>query len=121
MDSVLDSEIAWKEFYVEVLGPTFPEDKCGRYIHINPDLGYGPPALDENGRMLEVQAATETVLKTRANQVKIQEIAHRLVASTFYFQKSLLKENERDDTWYCKGKRINCLLFLSVAKAAQAP
>jgi hypothetical protein len=118
MDSVLDSEIAWKEFYAEVLGPAFPEDNCGRYIRINPDLGYGPPALDEKERMLEVQAAANTALKTHDNQVKVQETAHRLVASTFYFQKSLPKQNESDDTWYCQGERIACLLFLSITKTA---
>jgi hypothetical protein len=121
MDSVLDSEIAWKEFYAEVLGPTFPEDNCGRYIRINPDLGYGLPALDEKERMLEVQIAASTALKTHDNQVKIQETAHRLIASTFYFQKSLPKQSGSDDNWYCQGERVVCLLFLSVTNTAQVP
>jgi hypothetical protein len=55
-----------------------------RYIRINPDLGENVPRLDDVSMMEEVERKTSRYLKQ--NRELVKETAHRLIASTFFFE-----------------------------------
>jgi hypothetical protein len=103
MDSVLDAERMWSEFLGRVLGP-FPDKKDNRrYIRINPDLGEKVPHLDEKGRLGELQKLTEKWLNKKENRETIRRIAHRLIASSFYFEVEKLEAKHQADDFHCSG------------------
>ena len=54
---------------------------------MNVDLGEEPPDLDETSKMRSLQEKVQKLLKTNSYQDMIENIAHRLIASTFYFMK----------------------------------
>jgi hypothetical protein len=78
-----DAERAWASLKLNVLRDG-SESKAKHYIRLNPDLGKAPPAPDNKQ---EIQALQDNVRKGLQNSQKalaLRNIAHRLVASTFY-------------------------------------
>ena len=88
--STLDSEKTWRS-YMNVLHP--PPSHKARYIRINPQLKENPPSLDEVERLPYIQ---EVVREMLATDVSIQNVALRLIASSFYFEKSQAVELKSD-------------------------
>lgn len=89
VDNMTDSELAWHNFSLDVF--RFNKDPFieTRYQRINPHLGSNPPPMDRVDRIEEVQNRTHFQLRNREKFVqKIREISSRLVASSFYFEKS---------------------------------
>lgn len=82
MNDVLDAEKSWKKFHDTIR----KEEISDRYVRINPELNYAPPALDEKDKMWSLEADTKRSL-TSINP-SIVDIADRLVASCFYFEKA---------------------------------
>lgn len=82
MDSVVKAELEWHEF-VNLIGNDTNEGD-NRYIRINPDIRSDPPPWDAVQQIEELQHATQTALRTNL-RAEIRSVAHRLVASTFYF------------------------------------
>ena len=80
--SALDSEKAWHS-YMNVLQP--PSNHRSKYIRINPQLNEDPPRLDDVERMSYIQDVVREML---ISDDKIQKVALRLIASSFYFEKS---------------------------------
>lgn len=95
--SSLDSEKAWRS-YMEVLNP--PPNQKARYIRINPQLNENPPGLDEVDRLPYIQ---EVVRGMSSTNVSIQDVALRLIASSFYFEKSQPVELSSDGSIHVKG------------------
>ena len=89
--SSLDSEKTWKEFLNR-----FPStDKfTDRYIRLNLPLDKDPPRLDNVRAMSELQEITRSRYTMRRDEVKA--IADRLLATTFYFERTSdsARENE---------------------------
>ncbi|KAM0714927.1 hypothetical protein Q7P37_009392 [Cladosporium fusiforme] len=82
-EEILDAEFAWTKFK-EKLERDKTEAKSNRYIRLNPDLGKTPPAPDSRHEMDSVQNNVRKWLQ-RPNIAKaMRNIAHRLVASSFY-------------------------------------
>ena len=102
--STLDSEKTWRS-YIDILDP--PLSQKGRYVRINPQLEEDPPRLDEVDRLPYIQEAVRDMLST---DVTIQNIALRLIASSFYFEKSHAVDLASESSIHIKG-----LLFESLA------
>ena len=93
-DNMINSELAWQNFTLDV--SKFHEDSYieTRYQRINPDLGSNPPPMDKVENIKEVQNKTRHELRNQEKSIqKIREISSRLVASSFYFEKSSKPEN----------------------------
>lgn len=89
VDNMTNSELAWHNFSLDVF--KFNKDVFiqARYQRINPDLGSSPPPMDRVDRIEEVRNKTHDQLRNREKFIrKIREISSRLVASSFYFEKS---------------------------------
>ena len=95
--SGLDSEKTWRS-YMSVLHPA-PTQKA-RYIRINPQLKENPPSLDEVDRLPYIQEVVREMSRTDAN---IQNVALRLIASSFYFEKFHPVELASDGSVHIKG------------------
>jgi hypothetical protein len=106
IDNILDTEIAWRNFTSDAVGGN--PDLQGKYQRINPEIGFDPPRLDETSKLPDLQRAVQQKL-TRDSALISQttEIAHRLVASSFYFDKSTMPLNSREDNLCCYGKDSN--------------
>ena len=93
----LDSEMAW-ENYLSVLQP--PMAYRSRYVRLNPQLMEDPPALDEVSRMQFIQDLTRDKFH---DDHRIQRVARKLIASSFYFEKSAPAESKEGYGFQCKG------------------
>lgn len=102
--SSLDSEKTWHS-YMNVLHP--PTNQKARYVRINPQLRENPPGLDEVERLPYIQ---EVVREMSSTDVSIQNVALRLIASSFYFEKSHAVELASDGSVGIKG-HISCRLL----------
>lgn len=87
MESVLDAEQTWREFRKDVVGNSSPIQEK-RYMRINPKTSMRTPKLDEKTKVIDLQEDVKNRLKTHGMRMKIEKVAHRLVASSFYFDKS---------------------------------
>ena len=95
--STLDSEKAWHS-YMNVLQP--PSNHRSKYIRINPQLNEDPPRLDEVERMSYIQDMVREMLMS---DDKIQKVALRLIASSFYFEKSQSSDVTSDGKVQIRG------------------
>jgi len=103
VDNILNSEQLWNEFRTWVLD-TKAGSEGSRYTRINPKLGYLPPRLDEKNQLERLRTTVIDKLRnTNSYRLRIARIVHRLVASTFYFEK---RESPREYDGYhlCKGE-----------------
>lgn len=85
------------------------EIRC-RYMRINPELLVKLPKFDDVQRMTSVEQETAEVL--RQNRQDIVEAAHRLVASTFFFEKDAGSVKQGPTGYTCTGS-IFCRFRLS--------
>lgn len=71
-----------------------------RYQRLNPIFDEDPPALDNVGCMNKIR------IKTRASMqgdTALNRAAHRLLATSFYFEKTIPIDNMPDGTVQCTG------------------
>lgn len=54
--------------------------------------------------MKDLQSYMVNELKKLSNQIMIEDVAHRLIASSFYFEKTTPKENLMNESYTCSGK-----------------
>ena len=74
---------------------------------MNVNLEEDIPALDEKKKLTELQATTLRILKTSECRSMIENIAHRLIASSFYFLKNdRIDFDETSKLWICTGMRL---------------
>lgn len=106
--STLDSEKTW-ETYMSILQP--PLTYQSRYVRLNPKLDGEPPRLDEVHRMEDFKGIVRG--KWHDNQ-QIRKVAHQLIASSFYFEKSAPMESTADQIFRCRGKFVRALFFVVV-------
>ncbi len=87
VECVLDAENTWKEFRKEI--STATPSAAERYIRINPRTSYRAPKMDDKAQVYALQEEVRSKLKSHTGtRVKIRVVAHRLVASSFYFERS---------------------------------
>ena len=70
-----------------------------RMLRINPDLKSRVPRLDAVDQFDSIEYATKRYMNS--TQAKTREIVHKLVASTFFFEKESIKQV--DSQFQCKG------------------
>ncbi|KAL5397840.1 hypothetical protein PMIN03_006175 [Paraphaeosphaeria minitans] len=87
IESVLDAELTWKEFRKEIRG-NYSEIAVERYIRINPRTKDRTPKMDDKDKIHVLHDEMKKCLERSDMQNKIKMIAYRLVASSFYFEKS---------------------------------
>lgn len=109
IDSILDAEKEFKIFRLEHNHFGSPS----RYIRLNPDLGEEPPALDDKAQMRSLQATVAKLFKTPEYELMTERIAYRLIASSFYFEKTEPIEHDEVESHYiCKGALTH--IFMSM-------
>ncbi|KAK5360276.1 hypothetical protein LTS13_010366 [Exophiala xenobiotica] len=106
IDKILDAEREWQVFHAEAQNTGKSMDGGSRCIRVNLDLGKEPPALDAKTELTNLQTQVVQLLRSREYQNDIEQVAYRLVASTFYFIKDSVSAND-NGTFRCSG-RITC-------------
>jgi hypothetical protein len=109
MESTLDSELAWRDFVADVFGANNSDVNCQRYIRLNPDLKSDVPSIDAKKDLKSLQDRTIDELSSSANKRLIRSIAHRLIASSFYFEKMTPKEIHASESFVCSGMLVYCI------------
>jgi hypothetical protein len=88
MDNLINTELSWINFTTDIFTPD--QDVRSRYQRFNLDLGYEPPKMDKVDQLSVLEEQAHERLKEQGNRHKIRQIAFRLVASSFYFEKSMV-------------------------------
>lgn len=75
-----------------------------RYVRINPDLGDSVPRFDNVAMMDEIARKVPKYLR-RNDEVTdlVEETAHRLIASTFFFETDPSRIKEDRNGFWCQG------------------
>jgi hypothetical protein len=87
VESALDAEATWREFRKDVVGTT-PHAAAERYIRVNPRMKNRIPKMDDKSQIDNLQEEVINSLRTHGSHTKVKDIAQRLVASSFYFEKT---------------------------------
>lgn len=82
-EEIIDAERAWTEFKATV-APEGYESKARNFVRLNPDLGKAPPAPDNKQEIESLQDNIHKGLRGTQRAIALRNIAHRLVASSFY-------------------------------------
>ncbi|KAH9825933.1 Patatin-like phospholipase [Teratosphaeria destructans] len=83
LDDVLDAELAWVDFRSFAVKER-SEAKGRRFIRFNPDLDKDPSAPDDKKDMPHLQMTVRRRLQTPHRMAALRNVAHRLIASSFY-------------------------------------
>ncbi|KAK3115116.1 hypothetical protein LTR53_005893, partial [Teratosphaeriaceae sp. CCFEE 6253] len=101
VDDVLDAEIAWVDFRAYAVQER-SEAKGRRFIRFNPDLDREPPSQDSKGDIESLQVNVRRRLQTPHRISALRNVAHRLVASSFYLDLQSKATGEKSDQ-VCRG------------------
>lgn len=96
-DEILDAELAWQDFRAYAVRER-SEAKGRRFIRFNPDLDKEPPTADSKGDLENLQLVVRKRLQTPHRLAALKNVAHRLVASSFYLDmqsKAISDRNEQ--------------------------
>lgn len=72
-----------------------------RYVRISPELNIPAVKFDDIQRLDEIEREAEEVIQQ--NMLVIKEVAHRLIASTFFFEKDVGSVKQTASGYTCKG------------------
>lgn len=100
IESSLDSEQAWKA-YIKLVNPSC--DQKFRYQRLNLILEEAPPKLDDVDCLPKLEKSVKAQMRGNS---KVIDIAHHLVASCFFFEKTSKVNMIHDGFAVCKGKSI---------------
>ncbi|KAK1461914.1 hypothetical protein CCUS01_01504 [Colletotrichum cuscutae] len=105
-DRILSCNAIWSDFKTDILSQNshVTRDSHRRHIRVNPDLRFKVPRLDAVNELDSLERATKRYLNL--NRGKIKEIAHRLVASCFFFEKDVGSVRQVKEGFECTGKHI---------------
>jgi hypothetical protein len=87
LDNQIDCEQTWGEHFSKVSlqrNETLSRESKRRHVRINVSLKGTPPKLDDVDRILQLAKDAQSYF-SRGPEIK--EVAHRLIASCFYFKK----------------------------------
>ena len=97
MDNILDTTLAWDRFYEDVKG----SGAAHRYIRFNPGLRFPPPKLDDKKSLKQLEDEVNYSLTHPSAKESLRRIAHRLIASCFYFEKADVQPVEEEIIGLC--------------------
>lgn len=103
-DRLLSCNAIWADFKADILSQVGhpARDNHRRHIRINPDLLSKVPRLDAVGELDSLERLTKRYI--RSHMCKITEVAHRLVASCFFFEKDVGSVKPVSDGFECTGE-----------------
>ncbi|XDG06361.1 hypothetical protein ABKA04_005976 [Annulohypoxylon sp. FPYF3050] len=81
--------------------PSNMTEERRRYVRISPELNIPAVKFDDIQRIDEIEREAEEVLQQ--NMLVIKEVAHRLIASTFFFEKGVGSVKQTTSGYTCKG------------------
>jgi hypothetical protein len=111
LDGTSNCSRQWNTFHQNILGGPHYRHRA-RYMRLDPDLGFPVPKLDAVNELPAIQQAVAAHSKLQ-NHARIKEVAHRLVASTFFFEKFDSTTGEKEDgKWECDGMTSSIDKFL---------
>ncbi|KAF4554319.1 Hypothetical protein D9617_4g000720 [Elsinoe fawcettii] len=102
-EEVLQAETAWLAF--EETLPASLDANGRHYMRFNPDLDEDPPAVDDRGSLRSLRQTVRNRLKLPHRQTALQHLAHRLFATSFYFDLQS-KTVKADGSYVCKGSIV---------------
>jgi predicted acylesterase/phospholipase RssA len=105
IDDVLDAEVQWADFRAYAVKER-SEAKGRRFIRFNPDLDKEPPNQDSKHDLEHLQANVRKRLQTAHRMAALRNVAHRLVASSFYLDLQSKATAEKSEQ-VCTGS-ISC-------------
>jgi patatin-like phospholipase/acyl hydrolase len=82
-EELVDAEQSWNEFKANATGGQ-SGSKARNFVRLNPDLGTTPPAPDSKQEIESLQDLVRNGLQEKRKATALRNIAHRLVASSFY-------------------------------------
>ncbi|KAI0124847.1 hypothetical protein BJ170DRAFT_478611 [Xylariales sp. AK1849] len=100
-ESLLNCNKIWDGFIAENSHLDWSKDDHHRYIRINPEMPFKVPRLDDVSALEDIEQATTAYV--HKNMPRIREIVHRLVASTFFFEKESGSVRQLHDRFQCAG------------------
>lgn len=103
--SSLAGDKTWKDF-MEELG--LPESEKHRYHRINPEILEDLPAVDDVNQIKSLQ---NTIRKHMAGDLAIIRAALRLLATSFYFEKTMPVSRLPDGSFLFTGRKCDILCF----------
>lgn len=83
----LDAEQIWKTFRDDVVGNSSPI-VAQRFVRVNPKLIIPVPKLDDHEASGLLRNAVGNSLASAEMTMLVEKVAHRLIASSFYFDKT---------------------------------
>ncbi|KAH8665171.1 hypothetical protein BGZ60DRAFT_379045 [Tricladium varicosporioides] len=103
---MLNCDRRWEQFCDVMIRPG-SEGTPRQYIRANPELSFPVPALDDIESVPKLRQEVQKIMKRPKNKEWLRDMAYRLVASTFFFEKDHVSIREEEDQFACKG-RICC-------------
>lgn len=107
LDRLLGCNTIWTEFLSDI-GPqaydSTSDGKDKRYIRVNPEFRFKVPPLEPVEDLPYLVA--ETKRYTDSHKMRIREIAHRLVASSFFFEKYPGTVRACGERFQCSGQSV---------------
>lgn len=102
----LDAELRWQKWQEGIAD----EQLLSRVFRINPDLGEAPPPLDAVDQVTSLKdKVTGWIHNNEVEKQRIREIAGRLVASSFYYERTDNAHKTKDSLLQLRGV-IRCRL-----------
>ncbi|KAF3039476.1 hypothetical protein E8E12_000358 [Didymella heteroderae] len=97
-DNILHAENAWLDF----CDVATTDENAFRYVRINPEIS-NLPSLDDVAQLKAIQVATCNALERPESRAQIKRVAHMLVASSFYYERTNVPRNVYNG-YSCTGK-----------------
>lgn len=110
----------WNRFVSEDVAAAAAEegsdaDRASRYVRINPELFSELPKFADVAALDQLQRESEEAL--RRNPGIVIEAAHRLLASTFFFEREPGSVKQTSSSYTCTGKPALFLPYLDVQQS----
>jgi patatin-like phospholipase/acyl hydrolase len=82
-EELVNAEQSWNEFKANATSSE-SGSKARNFVRLNPDLGTTPPAPDSKQEIESLQDLVRNGLQEKRKATALRNVAHRLVASSFY-------------------------------------
>jgi len=97
---ILNCDRRWEQFCAVMIRPG-SDGTPRQYIRMNPDLSFPVPHLDDLDCLSTLRMEVRDIMQR--NKEWLSDVAYRLVASTFFFEKDNVFIREGENQFTCKG------------------
>jgi hypothetical protein len=104
LEDSIHCERQWEQFLDDVERNTAHSGDSRRYIRVNPDIGRTPPRLDDVNEVDSLQLDVSRYLKEPEAMANLEDIVLRLVASSFYLERTHATRDMSQGTAKVRGK-----------------